>query len=111
MSEITIDFDGISKELKIRQEILVRLINSFAIALTGKMKNLKEALERMDAETMRAILHEIKGTAGNLRLKRLSEAEDVMHVAVKAGEQKPKLEEYYKTLNDRVIELQEYLKK
>src|SRR3989338_1696475 len=109
MSGVTIDFTAISQQLKIRPEILKKLIKSFSGALFEKMTALEAALAENDGMQMRMILHEIKGTAGNLRLATISEAEDAMHEAVKAGEGKDKLEGYLKTLKARVDELQKYV--
>lgn len=108
---VNIDFQSISEQLKVRPEILKRLIKSFALSLNDKMKGLDEALGKNDAAQMRAILHEIKGTAGNLRLNTITGAENVMHEAVKVGEDPQKLGEYLRTLKQRVQELQDYLAK
>lgn len=109
MSGVSIDFTAISQQLKIRPEILKKLIKSFSGTLLEKMTALESALAKNDAMQMRMILHEIKGTAGNLRLSTITEAENVMHEAVKAGEGPDKLEGYFKTLKARVEELQKYL--
>ncbi len=106
---IDLNYEQISQLLKVRPEILKRIILSFATSLTDKMKNLEEALAQSDEARMRAILHEIKGTAGNLRLTTITTAENVMHEAVKAGENPGKLREYFVTLKLRVEELQRYL--
>ena len=111
MSEITIHYNNISQQLKIRPEILKKLIKSFSLALLDKMKILETALASNDATQMRAVLHEIKGTAGNLRLSTICTAENVMHEAVKGGEKKEKLAEYLKVLQERVAELQQYTAK
>ena len=111
MATLNIDYAGISQQLKIRPEILKKLILSFSKTLLEKIKVLEEALAKNDAMQMRMILHEIKGTAGNLRLETISEAENVMHEAVKSGEGKEKLEGYFKTLKLRVDELNQYLAK
>ena len=108
---VNINFDAISQQLKVRPEILKRLIKSFSFSLGGKMASLEQALAKNDALLMRSILHEIKGTAGNLRLDTISSAENVMHEAVKAGEAPQKLTEYFATLKLRVQELQEYMAK
>ncbi len=109
MSGVTIDFAAISQQLKIRPEILKKLIKSFSSTLLEKMTVLESTLAKNDTMQMRMILHEIKGTAGNLRLATISEAESVMHEAVKAGEGKDNLEGYFKTLKARVEELQKYV--
>ena len=111
MAKLNIDYAAISQLLKVRPEILKKLIVSFSKSLEEKSKDLEAALAKNDAMQMRMILHEIKGTAGNLRLETISEAENVMHEAVKAGEDKAKLEEYLKTLKLRISELKEYLSK
>jgi len=109
--QLNIAFESISQQLKVRPEILKKLIKSFSVSLGEKMVNLEQALEKNDALLMRSILHEIKGTAGNLRLETISAAENVMHEAVKAGEAQPKLKEYFDTLKSRVQELQQFMAK
>ncbi len=111
MSKISIDYDNISQQLKVRPEILKKLIKSFAFALTEKMNILETGLSNNDAAQMRSVLHEIKGTAGNLRLSTICVAENVMHEALKAQESKEKLTEYFAVLKERVAELQQYIAK
>ncbi len=108
---VSLNFDAISQQLKVRPEILKKLIKSFTLSLTEKMKSLEEALAQNDSTKMRAILHEIKGTAGNLRLESITAPENVMHEAVKAGEDPKKLAEYLNTLKKSVAELQQYITK
>ena len=108
---LQIDYVRISQELKIRPEILQRLILSFSKTLMDRMKTLEEALMVSDAQKMRAILHEIKGTAGNLRLASISEAEAPMHEAVKANASREETHEYFKVLKSRCEELRDYLAK
>ena len=110
-SQLSINYDDISQQLKVRPDILKRLIKSFAMSLSDKMKNLEEALAQNDALKMRSILHEIKGTAGNLRLDTISTPENIMHEAVKAGEDPQKLRGYLTTLKQKVEELQQYVSK
>ena len=108
---IRIDVDGVSKELRIRPEIYMKIVSSFAQSLGGKMKILNDALAVNNTDQIRMILHEIKGTAGNLRLKNISDAEAVMHVAVKAGENSKALGTYFETLKKETERLQQYVGK
>jgi len=108
---MSIDVDKVSEELRIRPQIYIRLITSFASSLSGKMKALNEALESNDTDQMRMILHEIKGTAANLRLQSLLRAEDVMHVAVKGGEAQKQLYKYFADLSAESVKLQQYVNK
>lgn len=104
---VHVDVEGVSKELKIRPEIYVKIVKSFAVALSGKMNVLSDALAVNNMDQARMILHEIKGTAGNLRLKNISDAEAVMHIAVKAGENPKTLETYFETLKHETQRLQQ----
>ncbi|MFA5087516.1 MAG: Hpt domain-containing protein [Candidatus Omnitrophota bacterium] len=108
---LNIDFLKISQELRVRPEVLKRLIASFASSLAEKMKFLEEAFSQNDTARMRSILHEIKGTAGNLRLTSISAAEHPMHEAVLAGAEKEKIAEHFQILKLRVEELQTYIRK
>jgi len=106
-----IDVEKISSELKIRPEVYVRIVGSFVNSLPGKLNRLNEALSVNDRDQMRMILHEIKGTAGNLRLTTISAPQEVMHVAVKAGEDQKQLSRYFENLNTASQKLVEYFAK
>lgn len=80
---LNIDVHQISSELRIRPEIYVKIVSSFSLTLGDKIKVLGEAIEKKDLESLRRTLHEIKGTASNLRLKPITEIEDRMHNEVK----------------------------
>ena len=81
--DFQLDVEQVAEELKIRPEIYVRIVKSFSETLREKLVILTQAVTARDTETMRKVLHEIKGTAGNLRLRGVSEAEAVMHNDVK----------------------------
>ena len=104
--EVQIDVAQVSQELKIRPEVYMRLVISFSNSLIGKMRSLSDALAENDRDQMRLILHEIKGTAGNLRLKSITGPETVLHDAVKAGEVPKKLYQYLEILKNETEKLQ-----
>ncbi|MDP2654270.1 MAG: Hpt domain-containing protein [Candidatus Omnitrophota bacterium] len=104
------DVEKVSQELRIRPEVYCRILSSFSQTLMVRMQSLKEAVAANDAQTMRVILHEIKGTAGNLRLAQISAAEAVMHEAVHAGEDTAKLTGMFDVLNQQALLLQEWVK-
>lgn len=103
---ITIDVKKISEELKVRPEIYVKITTSFVNSLPGKLKILSDAISSDDRDQMRMTLHEIKGTAGNLRLHTLSAVESLMHDAVKAGEPLNRLSQYFEALRKESEKLQ-----
>lgn len=105
-----LDVAAISQELRIRPEIYLKIVMSFAQNLTGKMAALNTAVIANDTQQMRVILHEIKGTAGNLRLKDVMVVEALMHEAVLKGEPQEKISKLFEGLNTEVLRLQEYLK-
>lgn len=107
--DILLDIDQICTQLKIRPEIYMKLINSFVQSLDGKYKRFSAALAENDRETMRMILHEIKGTASNLRLYNLTGPESVLHVAVKAGENQNVLGRHFEVLQAETARLQRYI--
>lgn len=109
MDKLTIDIAKISQELRVRPEVLTRIMASFAKNLEDKMVQLNIALQKMDVEMMRAILHEIKGTAGNLRLHNVCTAENAMHVAVKAGDPQLKLAIYFEDLKTESKRFQKFI--
>ncbi len=80
------DVATVSLELHVRPEILNKLLKSFSNTLAQKIAQLEEATLKNDVLQIRAIMHEVKGTSGNLRLKQVYETADKMHVAVKAGD-------------------------
>ena len=110
MSEPLIDVATVSQELRIRPEIYLKIVLNFAQNLTAKMAALNTAVIANDTQQMRIILHEIKGTAGNLRLKNLIAVEASMHEAVLKGEAKEKISKLVEGLNAEVLRLQEFVK-
>lgn len=105
---IHLDVQQISDELRIRPEIYLKIAVSFVNSLDGKMKTLSEALFDNNRDQMRMILHEIKGTAGNLRLKNISAVEAAMHEAVKAGEPQARLSQHFEALRAEALKTQMY---
>ena len=102
-----VDIQKISEELNVRQEVLARLITSFSKTLQEKLKQLDEALSVNDVMRMRAILHEVRGTSGNLRLKGVEACAKSLHEAVKAGAQSAKLASYLSDLKSETQTLAE----
>lgn len=110
-SSISIDIKQVSEELRIRPEIYLKITMSFVNSLSGKLKILSDAMSSNDRDQMRMTLHEIKGTAGNLRLRNLSAVESVMHDAIKAGEPQSRLTPYFEALRRESEKLQQYMTK
>ncbi len=106
---VSLDVKQISEELRIRPEIYVKITSSFVNSLSGKLKILSDAMSTNDRDQMRMTLHEIKGTAGNLRLRNLSAVEEMMHQAVKAGEPQTRLTQYFEALRRESEKLQLYV--
>lgn len=106
---VSLDVKQISEELRIRPEIYVKITSSFVNSLSGKLKILSDAMATNDRDQMRMTLHEIKGTAGNLRLRTLSAVEAQMHEAVKAGEPQNRLTKYFEDLRRESEKLQVYI--
>ncbi len=104
-----LDIDKVSQELRVRPEILKRLIISFSKSLTEKILNLKQALDLNDVTKARALLHELKGTSGNLRVTDVYQAVDVLHVAVKTSESPEKIHDYFIALQRCCQEFQDYI--
>jgi HPt (histidine-containing phosphotransfer) domain-containing protein len=109
-AHIQIDVTKVSQELRIRPEVYTKILRSFVDTLQQKVAMLHQALAAQDHETMRKILHEIKGTAGNLRLVNISTAEERLHQAVKSQEQADKLHEYTQTLQSESERLYQYVR-
>lgn len=105
-----INIDAISQEMHVRPEILKRIITSFAQTLTEKNTGLEDALLKDDALRARAILHEVRGTSGNLRLHEVYDSARILHEAVKAGEPKENLLKYFEVLKAHSKELTEFVK-
>ncbi len=108
-SEVKINVEQVSQELKIRPEIYLKIVSSFSETLLQKMKDLSEALKSENLEEMRRILHEIKGTSGNLRLQNIYGPQETLHLAVKANEDAEKLNAYLEELKTETEKLREYL--
>jgi HPt (histidine-containing phosphotransfer) domain-containing protein len=90
-NQFNYDLAAVSQELHVRPEILTRLLKSFSVTLAQKIAQLDDFIAKNDVLQIRAIMHEVKGTSGNLRLKQVYEAADIMHVSVKAGDPKEKI--------------------
>ena len=106
-----LNVDETCAQMKIRPHIYMKLVTSFVDSLEGKLKNFQSFLENDDREQMRMILHEIKGTAGNLRLYTLTGPEAVLHTALKAGAKTDVLKSHFAVLSEAVIQLREVIKK
>lgn len=109
MTPVNIDVKQVSEELRIRPEIYLKITMSFVNSLSGKLKILSDAMSSNDRDQMRMTLHEIKGTAGNLRLKNISAVEALMHDAVKAGESQARLSQHFESLRQESEKLQMYI--
>src|SRR3989338_3420808 len=96
----SIDIDVISQELHVRPEVLKRIIASFFKTLTEKVINLEQALLKSNTAGMRALLHEIRGTSGNLRLAKIYSAAMDLHEAVKANAEREKLSRFLSVLRE-----------
>ena len=102
---LEINLDVISGELHVRPEILKKIITSFAGTLAVKLAELATACSKDDVARARAILHEVRGTSGNLRLEKVYVTARALHEAVKAGQEKVKILEYLESLKARSAEL------
>ena len=109
-NNLDINIDAISQELHVRPEVLKRIVTSFAQTLAEKIIPLEDALLKDDAIRARAILHEIRGTSGNLRLTKIYDAARILHEAVKANEEKNNLLKYFETLKSYALALTEFIK-
>ncbi len=106
-----IDIDAISRELHVRPEVLKRIIAGFSKTLSEKIVQLEGALAKSDTVKMRALLHEIRGTSGNLRLAKIYSSAMDLHEAVKANAENEKLQQFFSVLKSRSAVLDEYAKK
>jgi len=95
MDEFQYDVNKVCEELHVRAEILEKLLRSFTGTLAQKIAQLDEFVPRRDIDKIRAIMHEVKGTAGNLRLNEVYHSADTMHLAVKAEEPQEKIVELF----------------
>lgn len=102
-NQFTYDTVAVSQELHVRPEILTKLLKSFSNTLAQKIAQLDEFMQKNDIVQIRAIMHEVKGTSGNLRLKQVYETADAMHVAVKAGDTPEKVTALFATFKKVAI--------
>jgi len=109
--ELYIDVKKVSEELRIRPEVYLKIVKSFANSLMQKMNALSDALAVEDREQARMILHEIKGTSSNLRLHNVSQAEGIIHAAVKSGAGRDQLDKHFEALRKEAERLQQYVYK
>lgn len=105
------DINTVSQDLRIRSEILQKLIISFSKTLSDKIDQLNTLVPQNHTEQIRAIMHEIKGTSGNLRLTNIYRATDKMHVAVKSGEEESVIVGYFQEFKNEVAQFLQYVNK
>lgn len=110
-NEFNYDFKKVSEELCVRPEVLKRLVISFSKTIAEKVKILETARADNDILKMRATLHEIRGTAGNLRLEGILASAKVLHEAIKSGVDDAKIANYFDELKLRAAEFQTYIQK
>jgi len=108
--EFQYDVEAVATELRIRPEILKKLLGSFSNTLAEKIAQLDMLVPVNDIEKIRAIMHEVKGTSGNLRLKKVYEKADAMHVAVKAGEPQHKILNFFEEFKEASNLFIQYIK-
>ena len=104
------NFTVVSQQLHVRPEVLKRIVISFSQTLAEKISQLQTALSANDIAQARALLHEIRGTSGNLRLDDIFSSAKFLHEAVKAGEAQDKLMAYFEALKIVSTKLFEYVK-
>ena len=88
------DFALVSAELCIRPEVLKRLVVSFGKTIATKTHALEAALADNDIVKARAVLHEVRGTSGNLRLASVLAPAKMLHEAIKANESSEKIAQH-----------------
>jgi HPt (histidine-containing phosphotransfer) domain-containing protein len=106
-----LDIERISQELRIRPQVYVRIAASFARTLKNKLDELARAFAENDTERMRVILHEIRGTSGNLRITGVAESEAAMREAVKNGRNQEDIQRLFSQLRAAGQEFQDYMLK
>ena len=105
----SIDIIKVSQELRIRPEIYYKILSSFSASLDGKVKDLDEAINTNNTDQARMILHEIKGTASNLRAQDLLSAETALHDAVKNGDNDTIIANFLVQMQKEVHKLQAFV--
>lgn len=96
LNQFHYDIESVSQELHVRPQVLEKILKSFSNTLNQKILKLDGLVARNDIAQIRAILHEVEGTAGNLRLKSVYESAGRMHKAVKAKEPFEKVSALFK---------------
>jgi len=109
-NQFNYDVAAVSQELHVRPEILTKLLKSFSNTLDQKIAQLEDCMLKNDVLQIRSIMHEVKGTSGNLRLKQVYEAADSMHVSVKAGDAPEKVAPLYATFKKESVLFIEHFK-
>ena len=70
------------------EELVYELIQLFLQDAPQRMSALEVALEKRDVEQLVQVIHTLKGSAGNLCAKRLSEATEQFEIAARKGNQR-----------------------
>jgi PAS domain S-box-containing protein len=85
-----LNFDPISKdliaqELGLPEMLIDKLIGTFVQTIDENIDDLKTAIKSQDSENIRTASHKIKGSAGNLRFKKLAELMKIIEESAKKG--------------------------
>lgn len=102
-SVFSYNIEAISEELHVRGEILTKLIKNFSNTLVQNLFLLDASMAMGDVVQMRAILHVVRGTAGNLRLNRIHDSAQDMHEAVQAAAPQDRISELFKIFRNESL--------
>jgi HPt (histidine-containing phosphotransfer) domain-containing protein len=107
-SDKPFDFEMAVEEFGGNSEVVSSLIEKFIEEAETQIKNITDALEGQDNETMRKEAHKIRGAAGNLVAMPLSLAAENLEELVKSGDIDNAAEKV-KELQEEFMRLKEYV--
>lgn len=65
-------FEKIKEDLKLPDEIILKLIEKFILSTQENLDKIEELIKSKNIEEIKILIHNIKGSAGTLRLKEIS---------------------------------------
>ena len=96
--------DGLQR-MQGNQALYIKLIGKFASGFSTAGAEISQALADGDLEQTHALVHNLKGLAGNLSATRLFEAARTLDEAIKSNLDRATIEADLTTLNDALTEV------
>lgn len=79
-------YTGLKEALNLSDTVVMRLFDTFTLSISVRLKELEEAIERVDFENIKHQAHAIKGAAANLYLQEIADSAAEIEKYAQEGE-------------------------